>query len=433
MWKPYIVALLAGIAVLTPGSSLEGQTPGEENGGDESGRPMVFWDCQGPQCNSTYYRTEIPWVNWVRDPQDAHLHVIMTSQNTGTGGREYRLDVMGREPYADYEDQTLYQALSTDTDRERLDGVTYALSVAFARFAQYAGFRDIVRFEPGGGGGALSSLGIVSSEEVQDPWGLWVFRVNGNGNFSGESAQANRRFQGGLSASRVTPTWKQRYRLFVNYNFLERELSDGELFVDTRTDWNANTTVVYSVAEHWSVGFTSRIGRDVRQNQRWTARLTPGLEYSFFPYEEATRRSLTAFYAIGPEHFDYFEETQDLLFEETRFQQRLSIDFSQRQTWGDAGISLEGSHYLHDVARNNLELRGDLSVRITRGLEADFGASYEFVADQLYLPLAELSDEEILTGVRRIATDKEYRVSFGLSYEFGSIFNNVVNNRFPGF
>ena len=430
MNKVYVLTLLAVLGALAPFSALEGQGSGEGNGGPESGRPRVFWDCQGPQCNDTYYRTEIPWVTWVRDAQDAHLHIIMTSQPTGAGGREYRLDVMGREAHEDYEDQTLYQALPTDTVRERLDGVTYALSVAFARFAQYAGFRDIVRFEAGGGGGTLSIPGVVSSEEVQDPWNLWVIRLNGNGNFSGESKEQRHRFQGSFAVSRVTPTWKQRYRLFVNYNFQENQLNDG-VFVDERTDYNANSTVVYSVAEHWSVGFTTRIGRDVRQNQRVTARFTPGLEYSFFPYEEATRRSLTAFYAIGPEHFDYFEETQDLVSEETRFQQRLEIAFDQRQAWGDAGISLEGSHYVHDFDRNNLSLRGDVSFRITRGLELDLGARYIFVADQLYLPLADLSDEQILTGARRIATDKEYRVSFGLSYQFGSIFNNVVNNRFP--
>ena len=53
------------------------------------------------------------------------------------------------------------------------------------------------------------------------------------------------------------------------------------------------------------------------------------------------------------------------------------------------------------------------------------------VADQLYVPFEELSDDELLTGVRRAATDKAYRVFFGLSFQFGSILNNVVNNRFP--
>ena len=429
---PHVALRLSLVAILS--LALGSPLLAQDAGGDQelATRPRVYFDCQGgPHCNSTYYRTEIPWVTWVRDQADAHLHVIVTDQNTGVGGREYQLDFLGLGERSDYVDQTLYQSLPTDTQRERLDGVNYALAVGFARFAQYAGFRNIVQFSAGEGGAPPPDVGLVTSEEVQDPWNLWVFRMNGNGNFRGESSEQRRQFRGGFNASRVTPTWKQNYNFFINYNFQENDLSDG-VFVDERTDFNVNTTVVYAVAEHWSVGFTSRVGRNVRQNQQRTARLTPALEYSFFPYEEATRRSLTAFYEIGPEHFDYLEETQDRLFEETRFQQRLSIEFAQRQPWGDAQVRLQGSHFLHDLDRNNLELRGELSFRVTRGLDVDVGANYIFVADQLYLPLAELSDEEILTGARRIATDKEYGIFFGLSYQFGSIFNNVVNNRFPG-
>ena len=118
-------------------------------GGDRalSEGPRVFFDCRGPECDNTYHRTEIPWVIWVRQQQDADIHVIMTSQTTGANGREYQLDVIGREAYADYEDQSFYQALATDTRRERLDGVSYSLGLAFARFAQYAGFRDLVSLQ----------------------------------------------------------------------------------------------------------------------------------------------------------------------------------------------------------------------------------------------------------------------------------------------
>lgn len=397
----------------------------------QTGRPRVFFDCQGPQCDNTYYRTEIPWVNWVRDQQDAQLYIIMTSQNTGVGGREYRLDFQGREGFASYVDQTLYQSLPTDTQREELDGVAYALAVGFARFAQYAGFRDLVRIQAGAGAGTVPQ-GLVSSEEIQDPWNLWVFRINGNGNVSGESSQKNQQFQGGLNASRVTPTWKQNYGANLNYNYLERTLSDSTKFTDERTDFNINGTVVYSLAQHWSAGFTSRFARDIRQNQRWAVRVTPAVEYSFFPYEDATRKSLTVFYEIGPEYYDYYEVTRDSLTTETRGLERLSVDFSQRQPWGNASVTLRGSHYLHDLSRYNVELSGNLSFRITRGLDVNLGANYAFIADQLYLPLADLTDEEILTGVKRIETSKQYGLFFGLSYQFGSIFNNVVNNRFPG-
>lgn len=406
----------------------------QDTGGDQvqSEAPRIFFDCRGPQCDNTYHRTEIPWVTWVRDQRDAELHLIMTSQSTGANGREYLLDATGREAYADYEDQSTYRSLPTDTQRERLDGVSHSLGLAFARFAEYAGFRGIVSLQASRSGTGDRALGLVSSEQVEDRWNLWVLRVIGNGNFNGEEKRVTRRFLGGLTVSRVTPTWKQSYGGFVNYNFQRTRFSDGDKFVDRRTDWNFNSTAIYSLAEFWSVGFTTRAERDTRENQELTVQFRPALEYSLFPYDEATRRSITAFYEVGPVYFNYMELTADELLEETRFRQSLTFEVSQRQTWGDVSASVEGSHYLHDFDRNNLDVGGRVSLRITRGLNLNLSGSYELVADQLYLPFEDLSDEELLTGVRRAATDKEYRFSIGFSYQFGSIFNNVVNNRFPG-
>ena len=406
----------------------------QEAAGDEaqSEAPRIFFDCQGPSCDNTYHRTEIPWVTWVRDQQDADLHVIMTSQSTGANGREYLVDATGRDAYDDYQDQTSFQSLSTDTQRESLDGVSHSLALAFARFAQYAGFRDLVSLQAARSGNAVRRAGLVSSEQVDDPWNLWTFRVSGNGNFSGEETRTSTRLSGNVSASRVTPTWKQSYRGFLNYTFQKTTFTNRPKFVDRRTDWNFNTTVVYSVAEYWSLGFTSRIARTTRDNQDLSTDFNAALEYSVFPYEESTRRSLTAFYTVGPVYFNYQELTQDRLIEETRFQESLSLEFSQRQTWGDARASIRGSHFLHDFGRNNLNMNGRVSFRIFRGLDVNFSGNYTLVADQLFLPFDELTDDELLTGVRSAATDKRHSFSVGLSYQFGSIFNNVVNNRFPG-
>ena len=38
----------------------------------------------------------------------------------------------------------------------------------------------------------------------------------------------------------------------------------------------------------------------------------------------------------------------------------------------------------------------------------------------------------VLLGRRQLATDFEWRLFVGLSYSFGSIYNNVVNSRFAG-
>jgi hypothetical protein len=189
---------------------------------------------------------------------------------------------------------------------------------------------------------------------------------------------------------------------------------------------------VYALAGHWSAGFNSMIRRNTRQNQKFMAQFNVAMEYSFFPYEEATRRSLTAYYEIGPVYRDYFEETRDGEVAETRGEHALTLQLSQRQTWGNASIRIRGSHYLHDISRHNVSLNGNLSFRITRGLDMNFGASYSRVNDQLYLSGEGLTDEERFLRLRNEATRYRASVQFGLSYQFGSIFNNVVNNRFGG-
>jgi hypothetical protein len=52
------------------------------------------------------------------------------------------------------------------------------------------------------------------------------------------------------------------------------------------------------------------------------------------------------------------------------------------------------------------------------------------IHDQINLVKQDLTYDEILLQRKEIATQYEYYLSFGLSYTFGSIYNNVVNPRF---
>ena len=125
--------------------------------------PRVFLDCRGPGCDRTHFRTEIAWVAWVRDQQDAHVHVIMTSQRTGVGGREYLLDFLGRGAYQNYETRSRYQSLPTDTEIERLDGVALTLGLGLATFATESGYRNVVRLD------GLAPVGEVNSNVDTPP------------------------------------------------------------------------------------------------------------------------------------------------------------------------------------------------------------------------------------------------------------------------
>jgi hypothetical protein len=392
-------------------------------------RPNVFFDCNGRNCNSQYYRTEIDWVNWVNDKEVADVHVIMTSQTTGAGGNEYRLDFIGHGQAEGWEDTHLFQTLPTDTEREQLDGISHALGLGIASYAQQAGYRGLVSLT----GPAPESPGagrrLVSQDEVDDPWNLWVFRLNGSGNLDGESTRSTTRLNGSFSANRITPTWKMNFNGNINYNRVDIELDNGN-FLNVRTDWGFNPLIVYSVADHWSIGIQGQAGRMTRFNQNFRVEVTPAIEYSVFPYDEATRRAFTFFYKVGPAYRDYIEPTIYNETSELRYEQSLQMQFSQRQEWGDASLRMTGSHFLSDFERNNLAIRGDIDVRIVRGFSVNIRGDIAWVNDQIYLPLDDATDAETLLRLQQEATSFNYGIQVGFSIQFGSIFNNVVNNRF---
>jgi hypothetical protein len=158
--------------------------------------------------------------------------------------------------------------------------------------------------------------------------------------------------------------------------------------------------------------------------------INPAIEYSVFPYEEATRRAFTFFYEIGPVYRDYIDETIHGKTEEVLLEQAFRVGFSQRQPWGNASINAVASSYIPKTHRYNLSLNGNLSYRLTRGLDLNLNGNVSSVRDQIYLSGTGLTEEERLLRIRQEATDYTYGGSVGISYQFGSIFNNVVNNRF---
>ena len=88
------------------------------------------------------------------------------------------------------------------------------------------------------------------------------------------------------------------------------------------------------------------------------------------------------------------------------------------------------SQYLHDLSKYQFGLFGNVDLRLFKGFSLDLGGNYARVRDQLSLPKGGATDQEILVRQRELATGYRYFATVGISYSFGSIFNNVVNPRF---
>ena len=392
----------------------------------------VFLDCQTFGCDPDFFQTELTWVNWVRDRQDADVHVLVTSQPTGGGGRLYDVSFQGRRGF-EGERYTLTRHTASDaTADDRRRAILRTLRFGLVRFAAETPAAEWlqVRFEPtpapGVDPGAPGEP--TPGAPTDDPWNFWVFSTSARAFLNGESQAGFQNYNGSLSATRTTEDWKIRLTVNGSYGESRFELPDRTVRSITRS-LTATGLVVQSRGERWSTGARLRARKSTFQNYDLALETGPAVEFSFFPYSESTRRALTAEYSLQVAHFDYTEETLFDRFSETRGEQSLRLALNLRQPWGSANTTLGFSHFLDDASKNDLSLSTGLNLRLFRGFSLNVNGSYSMVRNQLNIPKRGASEEEVLLRRRQLSTNYRYFTSFGITYSFGSIYSRIVNPR----
>jgi hypothetical protein len=385
--------------------------------------PKVFIDCS--LCDQDYIRTEIAFVNYVRDRTEADVHVMMTQMYTGSGGTEYTLTLIGQQAFDGVNDTLKYNANKTDTQDMIRKGLVKVLKTGLVRYVIHTPLADYF---------TVSYSKPAAGAKVADKWDYWVFTTNLNSWFNGESQYKSSQVWGGFTASRVTEDWKFRFSTNMSYNDNKYEFrtDDTTTVVSrsiSRSQW-FNGFVVKSLTSHWSVGLFTYLNSATYSNIDIATHVQPGIEYNIFPYSESTRRQLRIGYQIGVAARRYIDTTIYFKKSETLFDHSLSATLSLQQTWGSTSITLSGSQYLHDLSRNSFSISSNVSIRVFEGLSFNIYGGYNAVHDQLSLPKSSLTPEEVYQQRRELAKNYSYWGSFGMSYSFGSIFNNIVNSRF---
>ncbi len=386
----------------------------------------VFLDCERRDCDFDHFRREVDFINYARDRQDADLHVLVTTQRTGAGGQEYTFAFIGLRDLVGREDTLRHVSRPDDTDSEVRDGLVQTFRLGLVRFVAETPtgrFLDIRLLAD------RIDLGGVQQTAEDDPWNLWSFRARLSTELDGEARQRSVGFEGSLRANRTTEDLKIEIGSRGDYERTRFELSDGSELESVIRNWDIDGLIVWSLGDHWSFGAQAAVTAATRLNQDLAVRAGPALEYNIFPYFESTRKQLTFLYKVGVAAFQYEEITLFEKTEETRPEHSLNVSASVNQPWGEVSGSLEASSFLDDFSQHRIDLSSRLEIRIVRGLSFDIRGSVARVKDQIYLPLEDISDEDILLERRQLGTDFEYSLDFGLSFTFGSRFNNVVNPR----
>jgi hypothetical protein len=232
-----------------------------------------------------------------------------------------------------------------------------------------------------------------------------------------------------LSANRITEKSKFESSLSIDLENNKYVYSDTTYRSSTRDEY-LYLSYVKSINDHWSTGGSTNIQTSSYSNYDLSVKIMPGIEYDIFPYSQSTRRQLRLLYQVGFEINNYTDLTMRDKLEETLAFQSLSASLSVIQKWGSVSSSLTWKNYFFNWSYNNLRLNTSANLRIIKGLSFSIYGSIALVHDQISLPLGNASLEDVLLQRKMQATDYSYYTSFGLTYTFGSIYNNVVNPRF---
>lgn len=380
--------------------------------------PRVFIDCE--YCDMDFIKTEIPFVNYVRERKEAQVHVLITTQRTGGGGTEYTLTFIGQMEFKGMDEVLKFVSRKTDTEDEIRKGLVRILKMGLIRYVAKTPMAELVN---------ISMEKEVEPTAVEDKWNFWVFSLSGRSFLNGEKLSNFYSLWGNFSASRVTPELKIKLGLSTSLNRDYFVVDDEEIKSYSRSH-SFSGMIVKSLNEHWSAGAFLNVRSSTYDNTKISIAPAPAIEFNIFPYSQSTRRQLRFLYLIGFPMVKYLEETIYDKISERLIREALSITLELKEKWGSISTTLEGSHFFHDFNKNRIELSTDLSLRIFKGLSFNVYGRYSRIHDQLSLPKAGASLEEILLRRRMLETTYNYWASVGLSYTFGSIYSNVVNPRF---
>lgn len=269
-----------------------------------------------------------------------------------------------------------------------------------------------------------------AASTAEDGWNSWVFQINGDADGSGEQSSFDTTYNASASANRTTAGSKIRIGVSRSLNRSSFTVSDDVTIKARVSDWRADALIVKSLGSHFSLGVVSSVAGSTFSNEKFVARVSPGIEYDIFPYGESTRRSLTIQYTAGQAYYDYEAETVFGKLTERVAQQAINVSLGLRQPWGHAGSTFVFTQQIREPDRTRTTVLANLSVRLSKHFSLNGSGNYSRIRDQFTLEKGEATEEEVLLQQRQLATGHRYSVGVGFSFSFGSLSNATVNPRF---
>ena len=382
--------------------------------------PKLFIKCD--RCDDTYIRKEINYVDHVRDQALANIQLFIYRNRNANNGNRYTLDFIGNEFFSDKNISLQVDTNPKMTRDEIRSSLKNKIELGLVYYLIETDISNKIR---------ISYDSAILSDEIEsssDKWNNWVFQSAGDANFENETSRKKSNINLQFDADKVTDKIKLQFDLdFERSNDIYE--NDDNIFTSRRNRKSFSMKSVWSLNEKWSAGFSGGASSDTYQNIDFRYHILPAIEYSFFPYNEFVRREMVINYRIGYGYRNYIEKTIYDKLKEDVYVHFVGFETRFRQPWGEINTNLSGKSFLQDPEKYSLRFDSWFSIRVFEGLSVRLGGELELIRDQLSLPMRNVSIEDLLLQQKEIATDFFTEFRIGLSYTFGSAYNNYLNSR----
>ena len=290
---PAVLALL-GFGLVAPFAAASGGGAPQVVPKDElrSIAPNVFLDCERRTCDFEYIKTEITFVNYVLDRQSADVHIIVTRQQTGSGGNEYTLAFMGLRKHEGRNATLRYYSKPTDTEDQFRRGLVNVIKQGLIPYVYDTPLAEFISI-------SYAQKKDFRPTPASDPWHYWVFGLSARGNGEFEDQLEGYSYQVNASANRTTEAMKFRLYAGLNFNHHRYEIPGEETIVSDTKRKSLSNSVFKSIDGHWSWGGGWSLYSSTYDNARLYTSAGPSVEYNVFPYAVATRRELRVQYRLA--------------------------------------------------------------------------------------------------------------------------------------
>lgn len=393
----------------------------------------VFIDCSRVGCDWAYIRTQIKVVDFLFDSEASDVHILITAQRAGSGGRQYELLFYGQHRYEYYNDTLYFTTEATATGNEVRSQMVHTIMSGIAPLVARTAYASAISINMKGNDSASHFLTTVVTK---DKWNYWTFNLGLDGRLNVDRNYKSDRFSSDFSGERTTEDLKVGFGIAGSKThsvYRYKDSTSSSKLVVNNSDYRFFNNLVKSLSKHWSYGYQVSFSNSTFSNFKSKFYLSPGIEYNFYPYSEVNNRFFVLRYSVDLSKNHYYDTTIYNKLEQTLYGHKLSAALILNQKWGSFYSGIYYRNYFPDWKLNNMGLDLNVDVRITGGLSFYVHTNASIVHDQVYLVKGNVSEQDLLIRTRQLGSSYNYNLYFGVNFRFGSMLNNFVNPRFQGF